>query len=84
MSRLWGKDANNLRKHSWSAGDERPQINTQLPDGNVNYVQNYHITPFYHTVYAHCLPQIFLAKSPPLKNMFSPLSTPPITNTTNL
>lgn len=84
MLNTWGKLVKNLRIRSWVAVDDYPQnLFATLPTHN-NPVYNHLVLPVLPTVFTRTFPQHILHNTPPFKTLFSPLSTPPITISTNL
>ncbi len=84
MSSAWGNIAHNLCVACWTAVVERPQFYHKTLQEPVLGVNNRLLLPTQPLSFARSSPQVLFDKLPPLKYLFSPLSTAPITTTTNL
>lgn len=84
MYNAWGKVVKNLRIHSRLAVDEYPQKLPAPTTYRSNTVYNHLVLPVLQTAFTRTFPQYFFQETLPLRRLFSPLSTPPITITTNL
>ena len=84
MLSTWGKVVKNLRIHSWIAVDDYPQIQYIVSFRHNQAVYNHSRILIFPTVFTRTFPHRFLHKISLLRHLFSPLSTPPITISTNL
>lgn len=84
MPNTWGKLVKNLRVHSWFAVDDYPQILYIVRLTPTHHVHNYPQILIFLTVFTRTFPHRFLHTILLLRHLFSPLSTPPITISTNL
>ncbi len=84
MPNAWGKIVKNLRIHSWFVVDDYPQNLRIVFSTRTHHVHNYPQILIFLTVSTRTFPHDFLHSILPLRHLFSPLSTPPITISTNL
>ena len=84
MLNTWGKVVKNLRIHSWFTVDAYPQNQGAIQSIHLYHVYNYPQILIFRTVFTRTFPHRFLHKILLLRRLFSPLSTPPITISTNL
>jgi len=80
----WGKAVNSVWVHSWLNVDARPQVGGIVHVSQKVDVYNRMVMPIYTVYCPQTFPQVFLAKLYLLIDPLSPLSTVPITTTTNL
>ena len=79
-----GKIVNSLGAARRKSVDVYPQNAGSTMNHVQSTVYNYHLLPVFPARFPHFYPQVVLVKIPPLNILFSPLSTVPITTTTNL
>lgn len=84
MSNAWGKVANNMRVVGLFSVDVHPHIYIHPTIWLYKSVYNYLFLPTLPAFFTRRFPQDFLPILPLLSSFFSPLSTLPITITTNL
>lgn len=84
MGKTWGKAAHYVRMRSSRIVDSCPQITKKTTTRTIKTVHNVTFPPTYPDIFPSFFPQAKSSKMTLLINRFSPLSTSPITITTNL
>ena len=84
MHNTCGKDVNSVWDGRRKSVEARPQVVVSNIIRTMTAVYNHSFVPVLTSLFPHGYPQVFSIKSHPLLYMFSPLSTLPITITTNL
>lgn len=84
MLNTCGKIVNMLRIRSRPGGDGHPQNGMSTHQEPTGHVYKVRFTPSSPVFHPPTFPQLNLTKTPLVQLYFSPLSTQPITTTTNL